>query len=270
MSNSSLVNEIIISPNCSPRSHIIDTVTIHCMAADSSVRSCGEYFSRPSAKASSNYGIDSMGNVGLYVPEDMRSWCSSNRDNDDRAITIEVANYGGEPDWPVTAAALKKLIELLTDICIRNGIPKLLWKGDRSLVGQVEKQNMTVHRWFAAKACPGDYLYNLHGQIAEAVNWYLAERKGDKMDIQKLIDEMTPKQAAELVGKAQVYFSNQNIPVWAKGEYAKATNAHITDGSSPMAFVTRLEASLMAYRALGTEGCCGDSCPVHYEEDDGK
>jgi hypothetical protein len=50
------------------------------------------------------------------------------------------------------------------------GIKNLRWKGDKSLIGQVDKQNMTVHRWFAAKACPGDYLYNRHGQIAEEVN----------------------------------------------------------------------------------------------------
>ena len=29
---------------------------------------------------------------------------------------------------------------------------------------------MTVHRWFANKSCPGDYLYNLHTQIAKEIN----------------------------------------------------------------------------------------------------
>lgn len=56
------------------------------------------------------------------------------------------------------------------DICKRNGIKALLWKGDKSLIGKVEQQNMTVHRWFKNKACPGEYLYSRHGQIAAEVN----------------------------------------------------------------------------------------------------
>jgi len=70
----------------------------------------------------------------------------------------------------VNAKAMAGLIDLLTDICRRNNIKQLLWKADKSLIGQVDKQNMTVHRWFAAKACPGDYLYERHGQIAAEVN----------------------------------------------------------------------------------------------------
>lgn len=97
------------------------------------------------------------------------SWCSSSRSNDNRAVTIEVASDTVHP-YKVTDQAYSALIDLLVDICRRNGIKALLWKGDKSLIGQVDKQNMTVHRWFANKACPGDYLYNLHGQIAAHVN----------------------------------------------------------------------------------------------------
>lgn len=103
------------------------------------------------------------------MEEKDRSWCSSNGANDHRAVTIEVASDTVHP-FKVTDQALSALVDLLVDICKRNGIKALLWKGDKSLIGQVEKQNMTVHRWFAAKACPGDYLYNLHGQIASQVN----------------------------------------------------------------------------------------------------
>ena len=172
MNNSSLVDYKKISPNkTSPRNHVIDTITIHCMAGNCSVETCGNIFQPTSTQASSNYGIGSDGRIGLYVEEKDRSWCSSSASNDNRAVTIEVANDGGaDTGWHVSAKAYAALIDLCTDICKRNGIKQLLWKGDKSLIGQVSKQNMTVHRWFAAKSCPGDYLYNLHGKIAAEVN----------------------------------------------------------------------------------------------------
>lgn len=171
MSNSSLVNYTRISPNkTSPRNHKIDTITIHHMAGNLSVETCGSVFATPGRGASSNYGIGSDGRIGLYVDEGDRSWCSSSSSNDNRAITIEVANDGGAPDWHISDKAIKSLIKLCADICKRNNIKKLIWKGDKSLVGQVSKQNMTVHQWFAATACPGPYLYSLHPYIAQEVN----------------------------------------------------------------------------------------------------
>lgn len=172
MSNSPLVNYTKISPNkTSPRNHAIDTITIHCMAGNLSVEACGNVFAPESRQASSNYGVGSDGRVGMYVEEKDRSWCSSNGDNDHRAVTIEVANDGNaSTGWHVSDTALAKTIELCADICRRNDIKKLLWSGDKSLIGQVDKQNMTVHRWFANKSCPGDYLYSKHSYIADEVN----------------------------------------------------------------------------------------------------
>lgn len=176
--NSPLVVYKKISPNrTSPRNHVIDTITIHCMACNASVESCGNGFSKKSRKASSNYGIGSDGRVAMYVEEKDRSWCSSNSANDHRAVTIEVANDGGAPEWHISYKAYDALINLCADICRRNGIKELKWRADKSLIGQVDKQNMTVHRWFANKSCPGDYLYNLHGQIAMEVNKRLGVKK---------------------------------------------------------------------------------------------
>lgn len=170
MSNSSLVNYTKISPNkTSPRNHTIDTITIHCVVGQVTVERLGAEFAKTSKKASSNYGIGLDGKIGMYVEEKDRSWCSSNAANDHRAITIEVASDTTHP-YAVTEAAYKSLINLLVDICKRNNIKELKWKADKSLIGQVDKQNMTVHRWFAKKSCPGDYLYKLHGQIAQDVN----------------------------------------------------------------------------------------------------
>lgn len=168
--NSSLVSYTKISPNRTPnRNHIIDTVTIHCVVGQCSVETLGSVFADSSREASSNYGVGYDGRIGMYVEEKDRSWCSSNASNDHRAITIEVASDTYHP-YAVNDKAYNALIELLVDICKRNNIKQLKWKADKSLIGQVDKQNMTVHRWFDNKSCPGDYLYNRHGQIADAVN----------------------------------------------------------------------------------------------------
>ena len=170
MGNSPLVTYTNITKNrTSPRNHAIDTITIHCIAGQWTAKQGCDYFATTDRECSANYVVGKDGSIGLSVPEADRSWCSSNRDNDNRAVTIEVASDTSHP-YAVTDAAYAALIELVADICKRNGIKKLLWKADKSLIGQVDKQNMTVHRWFADKACPGDYLYQRHGAIAEAVN----------------------------------------------------------------------------------------------------
>ena len=235
MSNSPLVTYTKLSPNHSGRrNHVIDTVSIHCMAGNASVETCGALFADPARKASSNYGIGSDGRIALYVDEANRSWCTSNAANDHRAITIEVANNGGAPDWPVSDKAYAALLDLLTDICRRNNIKELLWKGNKSLIGQVGKQNMTVHRWFAAKACPGDYLYNRHGEIAAEVNRRL-KGEDESVDIAKLISEMTNKQAYQLLQKAELHAKTVAEPAWSQqeGHWAKATANGIVDGTSP-------------------------------------
>lgn len=170
MSNSPLVDYTKISPNKnSPRNHKIDTITIHCVVGQCAVETIGNVFAPVARQASSNYGIGPDGRIGMYVEEKDRSWCSSNSDNDHRAITIEVASDTTHP-YAITDKAYAALIDLCADICKRNGIKELKWKADKSLIGQPDKQNMTVHRWFANKACPGDYIYNRLGQIADEVN----------------------------------------------------------------------------------------------------
>lgn len=172
MSNSPLVVYTKLSPNHSgKRTKKIDTITIHCMAGNCSVETCGNLFASSARQASSNYGIGTDGRIALYVDEANRSWCTSSNANDQRAVTIEVANNGGAPDWPVSAKAYAALLDLVTDICKRNGIKRLVWstrKNDR--VNHLNGCNMTVHRDYANKSCPGDWLYNRHGEIAAEVN----------------------------------------------------------------------------------------------------
>ena len=188
--NSPLVSYTKISPNrTSPRNHAIDTITIHCVVGQCSVETLGNIFAPTSRQASSNYGVGVDGRIGMYVEEKDRSWCSSNAANDHRAITIEVASDTTYP-YAVNDKAYAALIDLVTDICKRNGIKKLVWstsKTDR--VNHRNGCNMTVHRDYANKSCPGDYLYNRHGEIAAEVNKRLnasEEKTEDKPTTQTL------------------------------------------------------------------------------------
>ena len=174
MSNSSLVDYVRISPNKdAPRNHSIDRVTIHCVVGQCSVETLGAIFARESKEASSNYGVGYDGRVGMYVEEKDRSWCSSSGENDNRAVTIEVASDTSEP-YAVTEKAYNAMLDLVTDICRRNGKNRIIWFGNRvqtlAYVPQPNEMVMTVHRWFANKSCPGTYLYNRHQQIADEVN----------------------------------------------------------------------------------------------------
>lgn len=179
MSNSSLVSYTKLSPNCSkPRNHAIDTITIHHMAGNLSIETCGAVFAKTSRKASSNYGIGSDGRVGLYVNESDRSWCSGNRANDHRAITIEVANDDAgvkNGTWTVSASAYRALIKLCADICRRNGIAKLVWDPSKTnRINHTNGANMTLHKDFAATGCPGQYLESKMPEIAKEVNALLS------------------------------------------------------------------------------------------------
>lgn len=177
MSNSPLISYTKISPNSNPRQHKIDKITIHHMAGNLTVEACGEEFSRKSRQASANYGVGTDGRIALYVDEANRAWTSSNKENDHRAVTIEVANDSGAPDWHVSSAALQATIDLCVDICRRNGIEKLVYTGEKS-------GNLTMHRWFAATLCPGPYLASKLPYIAEEVNRRLASSDpGQKTEI---------------------------------------------------------------------------------------
>lgn len=184
-SNSPLATVRMISPNRTPnRNHAIDTITIHCFVGQVTAKRGCEVFQPSSKGASCNYVVGYDGSIGLCVEEKDRSWCTggydkngnpirvngvSGKSNDYQAVTIEVASDTKHP-YAITEKAMAALIELCTDICRRNGIKKLLWSGDKNLVGNPAKQNLTVHRWFANKACPGDYIYQRLGDIAAKVN----------------------------------------------------------------------------------------------------
>lgn len=171
--NSSLVSYTKLSPNHSgQRTHSIDRITPHCVVGQCSVETLGNIFLPTSRQASCNYGIGVDGRVGMYVEEKNRSWCSSSSANDQRAITIECASDTTEP-YAFKDVVYQKLITLCVDICKRNGKKKLLWLGDKDKTLSYEPKSdemvLTVHRWFANKSCPGNWMYARMGDLAEKV-----------------------------------------------------------------------------------------------------
>ncbi len=203
--NSKMVVCTKLSPNHSGlRTHSIDRISPHCVVGQVTAESLGNIFSKSSYRASSNYGIDKDGRVGLYVEEKNRSWCTSSSANDQRAVTIECASDTASP-YRMNDAVYKTLIKLCTDICRRNGKRKLIWFGDKNKTlnysPKSDEMIITVHRWFASKSCPGDWLYSRLGDLAKKVT---AELSGDDEEDDTEIDK-------GLRAKDLAAFSNKEV-----------------------------------------------------------
>lgn len=198
MSNSSLVKYTRLSPNHSgKRTHKIDRITPHCVVGQLSVESLGNVFAPTSRQASSNYGIGTDGRIAMYVEECNRSLCSSSNSNDQRAVTIECASDLKHP-YAMNDKVYNALIDLCVDICSRNGKDTLLWFSDKEKsLNYSPKSNemvITVHRWFANKSCPGDWLYNRLGDLAKKVTEKL---KGDNSMYRVQVGAYEKKENAE-------------------------------------------------------------------------
>ena len=185
-SNSPLVSYTKLSPNHSgQRTHSIDRITPHCVVGQLSAESICGCFASTSRQASCNYGIGKDGRISLCVEEKNRSWCSSSNANDQRAITIECASDKSEP-YAMNSAVYASLIKLCTDICQRNGKQKLLWFGDKNktlnYAPASDEMVLTVHRWYANKSCPGDWLYARLGDLAAKVTAALNDSPGLQAD----------------------------------------------------------------------------------------
>ena len=171
--NSKMVAYTKLSPNHSgQRTHSIDRITPHCVVGQCSVETLGSIFYPTSRQASCQYGIGPDGRIGMYFEEKNRSWCSSSNANDQRAITIECASDATEP-YAMNSKVYDALIKLCVDICKRNGKKKLIWLGDKDKTlnynPKSDEMVITVHRWFANKSCPGNWLYARLGDLATKV-----------------------------------------------------------------------------------------------------
>lgn len=177
--NSKLVSYTKLSPNHSgQRTHSIDRITPHCVVGQLSCESICGCFTSLSRQASCNYGIGKDGRISLCVEEKNRSWCSSSNANDQRAVIIECASDMSEP-YAMNSAVYDSLVKLCTDICKRNGKKKLLWLGDKTktlnYTPKSDEMVLTVHRWFANKSCPGNWLYFRLGDLAAKVTSELSK-----------------------------------------------------------------------------------------------
>lgn len=190
--NSKMVAYTKLSPNHSgQRTHTIDRITPHCVVGQCTAEGLGDWFAKSSTQASSNYGIDRDGRVGLYVEEKNRSWCSSSNANDQRAITIECASDTAEP-YAFRDVVYQTLIKLCVDICKRNGKKKLIWFGDKDKTlnysPKSDEMILTVHRWFANKSCPGNWLYSRLGKLATEVTKQLGSSTASCLKASSLKD----------------------------------------------------------------------------------
>jgi flagellum-specific peptidoglycan hydrolase FlgJ len=193
----------------------IDRITPHCVVGQCTAEGLGDWFAQSSTQASSNYGIDRDGRVGLYVDEGNRSWCSSSNANDQRAVTIECASDTSEP-YAFRDVVYQRLIDLCTDICKRNGKKKLIWFGDKntalSYSPKSDEMILTVHRWFANKSCPGNWMYARMGDLAAKVNVALNDSVNPKPNKQAASTCLQAKSLkglseAEVVEKVGPYFT---------------------------------------------------------------
>lgn len=211
MSNSKLVNYTRISPHSSdPRNEPITKITIHHMAGNLTVEQCGEVFQ--TREASANYGVGTDGRVGLYVDEKNRAWTSDSRVNDNMAVTIEVANDGGAPDWHVSDKALARTVDLVTDICQRNGIKQLVYTG-------TPEGNLTRHNMFAATLCPGPYLQSKFPWIVDQVNKRLTKKEDDmtEAEVKKIVaTEVAKAKKAVLKEVFDISGTGDKPSAWAK------------------------------------------------------
>lgn len=183
MNNSPLVQYVKLSPNNSGvRTHTIDRITPHVVEGQCTISTLGEFFSRPGG-SSSNYGIDRDGKIGLFVPENRRSWCSSSNANDQRAVTVECASDAKSP-YAVKEIVFKALVTLCADICKRNDKNRLIWENDKNKMllydPKPNEMVLTVHKWFADTTCPGEWMMSHLSELADEVNAIL-NPKPEKM-----------------------------------------------------------------------------------------
>lgn len=264
--NSSLVSYKKLSPNHSgKRTHSIDRISPHCVVGQLSVETLGNIFANTSRKASCNYAIGKDGRVALIVEEKNRSWCTSSNSNDQRAVTIEIASDTKHP-YTMNSKAYNKFIDLCVDICKRNGKKKLLWLGKSGITYSPKSGEMvlTVHRWFANKACPGDWLYNRLDDVAKEVT----KRLGGKETASSTTSSASKKTNSEVKAwqKAAIKdgfkFESGADGVWGKECESVAKEAIIKARKSNGKSVYKYQnLTKIVQKKLGVtaDGLCGSS-----------
>ena len=250
--NSPLVAYTKLSPNHSgQRTHSIDRITPHCVVGQATAERICECFISPDRQASCNYGIGTDGRVSLCVEEKNRSWCSSSRENDQRAITIECASDTSAP-YAMNSKVYESLVKLCTDICQRNGKKKLLWFADKAktlnYTPKVDEMVLTVHRWFANKSCPGDWLYSRLSDLAAKVTAALGSTPMEA--------DPAPEPAKEELYRVRKTWADAKSQ---KGAYKILANAKACADKNPGYSVFDTDGNSVYTSGEGTTGITGDT-----------
>ena len=250
--NSPLVAYTKLSPNHSgQRTHSIDRITPHCVVGQATAERICDCFISPDRQASCNYGIGTDGRVSLCVEEKNRSWCSSSRENDQRAVTIECASDTTSP-YAMNSKVYESLIKLCTDICQRNGKKKLLWFADKTktlnYTPKVDEMVLTVHRWFANKSCPGDWLYSRLSDLAAKVTAALGSTPMEA--------DPAPEPAKEELYRVRKTWADAKSQ---KGAYKILANAKACADKNPGYSVFDTDGNSVYTSGEGTTGITGDT-----------
>lgn len=254
MSNSKLVTYENLSPNHSgKRTHAKDRITPHCVVGQlTAPEICGCFLS-PAVKASCNYAIGKTGDYGLSVPEDYRSWCTSSNENDQRAVTIECASDKTHP-YAFTNECYNALVNLCVDICKRNGKKKLIWFGDKATTlnysPKSDEMVLTVHRWFANKACPGDWMYSRMGDLAQKVTALLS---GETIDSSASVAPKTYYRVRKSWSDAKSQIGAYEILENAKNNCPAGYTVYDSNGKAVYTPVAPITSGMQSAQIAGSE-----------------
>ena len=256
-----------ISPNKnSPRNKNIRRLTPHCVAGNLTLEAIlGLSGFQKGGNASTTYAIDSEGKCGLGVEETNRPWTTSSSINDNEAITFEIANNGGAPDWRMSDKAINAWMDMAVEIASFYGFKKVNYKDKPSNItsSQVEtwintwakKDEMiiTLHRWYAAKACPGDYLVRQLPWLIGEINKRLQDSKHES---EPFIGE----------GVGPIIITSDELKNGCKGEKVKELQTKLNERSPNLkldvdgSFGPKTETAVKSFQAsngLSVDGVVG-------------
>ena len=184
-----------VSPNKGvPRAKSICRLTPHHMAGNLTIEAMLGLpnFVRTDVqnRVSTSYAVGSDGRAGLGCEETNRPITSSSTANDNEAITFEIANNGGAPDWRMSDAAINAWLDLAVEICRFYGYKKVNYQAKpANVTGSANVENwiktwakhdemiITLHNWFQATTCPGPYFMRQLPWLVREMNKRLQDSK---------------------------------------------------------------------------------------------
>ncbi len=192
---SGLTKVVKLTDNCTkPRNAKISRITPHCIAGKMTAEAALTFF-KNSTNSSANYVIGHGGKIGLSVRETDRAWTTSSGKNDNKAITVEISNSAGAPNWPMSEEAVDAFVALTVDICEYYGFKKVVYyeKPMTIAIGEEATEKwitsldvpkdallVTLHRWYKNKACPGKWFVKRLPEVVSRINKEIKSTKKEE------------------------------------------------------------------------------------------